>query len=183
LDAAPLQPTDAQLIAGVIEGEDVSLETLMARYSVALKTVLQRALGPGPEWEDVAQETWMRVVRYAHRYDPTYAFSTWLFRVAWNVALTRIGKRPPEIQDPEAFEPADDAPHAEAGLLKQERDKEVRTSIAALPPALAEAVLLRHFEDLSERDMSARLGIPAGTVKSRLHHAHRRLALLLGGSE
>ncbi len=183
MDATPPQPSDAALVAGVIEGEDASLETLMGRYSGALKGVLQRVLGPGPEWEDVAQETWMRVIRYAHRYDPTYAFSTWLFRMAWNVALTRIGKRPPEIQDPEAFEFQDDAPHPEAGLLQHERDEELHSSIASLPPALAEAVLLRHFEELSERDMSIRLGIPAGTVKSRLHHAHRRLALLLGGPE
>jgi RNA polymerase sigma-70 factor (ECF subfamily) len=180
MDAPQAGPTDAVLVARLIEGDSEGLDILVARYSGALGGVLRRALGSGAEWEDAAQETWMRVIRFAPRYDPTYPFSRWLFRIAWNVAMDRLGRRRPEVLHPEDHQPADEAPHAEAGLLMRERETAVQDGIAGLPRALAEAVLLRYFDELTEREMAERLGIRPGTVKSRLHHARRRLALLLG---
>ena len=172
------EASDALLVAWLIEGDEDSLAELMTRYGAALCGMLRRIT---QDWEDVGQETWMQVVRHAARYDPTYAFSTWLFRIAWNLALSRRRKLL-AWASPEALpETAADDCHPEAHAIAKERRVAVREGIQELPPRLAEAVLLRHFEDLTEREMAHRLGIPAGTVKSRLHHAHRRLAELLEG--
>lgn len=178
MPASHSEASDAVLVAWLIEGDEDSLAELMMRYGATLCGMLRRVT---QDWEDVGQETWMRVVRHASKYDPTYAFSTWLFRIAWNLALSRRRKLLPWVNQESLPEPAAPDLHPEAQALAQERSAAVREGIQGLPPQLAEAVLLRHFEELTEREMACRLGIPAGTVKSRLHHAHRRLADLLGG--
>jgi pimeloyl-ACP methyl ester carboxylesterase len=68
-----------------------------------------------------------------------------------------------------------DEPGAEEQMLAQERTRAVSAVVSALPPLLAEAVWLRYFEELTEREMVQRLNVPAGTVKSRLHHGLKRL--------
>lgn len=172
------QASDARLVAGLIEGDEAGLAELMGRYGGALRGVLARLT---PDWEDLSQEAWIRVVRHASRYDPAYAFSTWLFRIAWNLAMTNQGRAARWATEDLAPETAGSDPHPEAEALARERRAAVHLGIQDLPEHLAETVLLRHFEELSEREIAQRLGIPAGTVKSRLHHAHRRLADLLGG--
>lgn len=180
LQAAP----DARIVAWIIEGRSDCVGELMARYNNALQGLLRKTLGEDSDLEDICQETWLRVIRFAHRYDPTYAFATWLFRIAWNLAQNRLRQRAGSAR--QALETEDRkvepemAPTAEIDLLLAERDHSLRKCILALPGHLKESIMLRYFEDLSERDMADRLRVPKGTVKSRLHTAHHRLALLIG---
>ena len=170
----------------MIEGRPECVSELMTRYGGALRALLRRSTNGAADWEDLCQETWLRVVRYAHRYDPTFAFATWLFRIAWNIAQdhARVQHRrghhyAPTLEGPN--EPIDGSLLPEDQYLTNERSTNVLSCVHRLPPNLAEAILLRYFEDLSEKDMAERLGVPKGTVKSRLHSAHRRLADLIGG--
>ena len=78
------------------------------------------------------------------------------------------------------YDPVDE-PGAEEQMLAQERTRVVSAVVSALPPLLAEAVWLRYFEELTEREMAQRLNVPAGTVKSRLHHGLKRLGEMLEG--
>jgi RNA polymerase sigma-70 factor, ECF subfamily len=179
--------TDARLVAWIIDGRTDCVRELIGRYGRALRAVLRRTLGEDPDLEDLCQESWMRVIRHAHTYDPTYAFSTWIFRIAWNLAQDRLRRRSRGgslAADPEAMDGhADPTPAADDQFLARERDQALRDSIAALPDHLRETLMLRYFEDLSEREVAERLEVPTGTVKSRLHTAHRRLALLLGDAQ
>jgi RNA polymerase sigma-70 factor (ECF subfamily) len=176
----PRQCTDAQLVGWMIEGRGGCVGELMARYGRALGSLLRRLTGNSPDWEDLAQETWIRVVRHARRYNPDYAFSTWLFRIAWNLAKDHRKLRPLEASPPDVETQPDPAPHPEAVALASAQRTRLAEGLRALPPALAELLTLRYFEDLSERELAARLDIPQGTVKSRLHTAHRKLASLVG---
>ncbi len=174
------QCTDAMLVAWMIEGREGCVGELMARYHQAVGSLLRRLTGDSPDWEDLSQETWLRVVRHGARYNPDYAFATWLFRIAWNLAkdhkqTRRLDAPPP---DPELHRDAAPGPEADA-IASGERSRLAR-GFRALPPALGELLALRHFEALTERELAARLQIPQGTVKSRLHTAHGRLAALLG---
>jgi RNA polymerase sigma-70 factor (ECF subfamily) len=149
---------------------------LIERYEKALAAVLQRALGSSPDVDDVFQETWIRVVRSAHRYDPTQRFSAWLFAIAWNLVKDRWARRAPQADEADLAAMASTERSPEERAFANDRAERVREMVDRLPERLAQAILLRFFEELSEKEVAARLGVPVGTVKSRLHHGLRRLA-------
>jgi RNA polymerase sigma-70 factor (ECF subfamily) len=169
--------SDAFLVGSIANGDADALRPLIDRYRKPLAAVLQRALGASPDVDDVYQETWIRVVRSAHSYDPAYRFSTWLFTIAFNLVKGRWQR--PNFERVQLLDMPSPERSAEDRLVDSDRAARVREQIAALPERLAQAILLRYFEELSEKEMSERLGVPVGTVKSRLHTALKKLAALL----
>jgi RNA polymerase sigma-70 factor (ECF subfamily) len=170
---------DAYLVGSIANGDADAVRPLIERYKKPLAALLQRALGVSPDVDDVFQETWIRVVRSAHRYDPEQRFSAWLFAIAWNLVKDRWSRRVmhPDI-DLAAMPSLERSPEERA--VEMDRAEHVRDLVARLPERLAAAILLRYFEELSEKDVADRLGIPVGTVKSRLHHGLRKLAESIG---
>jgi len=169
--------SDETLMARVVAGESAALAELYRRWSTPLHRFLVRATG-GHDADDLQQETWLRVVRAADRFDPRRRFSTWLFQIALNLARDHRRRPPPAPVDPETMTvPAPDVrPATDAGL-------DAERLLAALPDAQREAVVLRYCHDLSEDEVATILGCPRGTVKSRLHHAMKRLVALAHGPE
>jgi RNA polymerase sigma-70 factor, ECF subfamily len=166
---------DAYLVGSIANGDADAVRPLIERYQKPLAAVLQRALGASPDVDDVFQETWIRVVRSAHRYDPEQRFSAWLFAIAWNLVKDRWSRRIAQADvDLAAMASPERSPEERA--VAEDRAERVRELVARLPERLAQAILLRYFEELSEKDVAERLGIPVGTVKSRLHHGLKRLA-------
>ena len=166
---------DAYLVGSIANGDADAVRPLIERYKKPLAAVLQRALGASPDVDDVFQETWIRVVRSAHRYDPEQRFSAWLFAIAWNLVKDRWAKRAPH-DDVDLATMVSMERSPEEGAVANDRARHVREMVDRLPERLAQAILLRFFEELSEKEVAARLGVPVGTVKSRLHHGLRRLA-------
>ena len=163
--------SDEALIAAVASGDGGALGELCRRWERPLFQFIHRHTG-GRDVEDLYQETWLRVVRAARRFDPERRFSTWLFQIALNLCRDWHRRRPPDPVDPGDIDavPARDAP-VDAAL-------DARRLLAALPEAQRSAVILRYYHDLGEDEMATILDCPRGTVKSRLHHAMRRLVEL-----
>lgn len=170
--------TDAFLAGSIANGDAEAVRPLIERYRKPLAAVLQRALGASPDVDDVFQETWIRVVRSAHGYDPAYRFSSWLFGIAWNLVRDRWKKR---VDHDELTEMPSSDVSAEEALLDRDRARRVRELVARLPERLSQAILLRYFEELSEKEVAERLGVPVGTVKSRVHHGLKKLAESMNG--
>lgn len=168
------ETSDAYLIGVIVNGDPDAVRPLVERYQRPLAGMLQRALGSA-DVDDVCQETWIRVVRSAHRYDPAYPFTSWLFGIAWNLVRDVWRRRKVLIEAPESRP----SMSAEDRIIASDESRRVRDLVAQLPERLSQAILLRYFEELSEREMSERLGIPIGTVKSRIHHGLKRLAVAL----
>jgi len=175
--------SDEALMARVAAGEAAALAELYQRWSTPLHRFLVRSTSgrdgrDARDAEDLQQETWLRVVRAADRFDPRRRFSTWLFQIALNLVRDRQRRPPPAPVDPETLGlPAPDArPATDAGL-------DAARLLSALPEAQREAVVLRYCHDLSEDEVATILGCPRGTVKSRLHHAMKRLVSLARGPE
>src|SRR5881396_2744931 len=101
-------PTDEELIAAVAGGDGRALETLIGRYERGLFQFIHRHTG-GRDVEDLYQETWLRVVRAATRFDPRRRFSTWLFQIALNLCRDWHRRPPPEPIDPADAEARADA--------------------------------------------------------------------------
>lgn len=170
--------TDEELIAAVAAGDDGALAALYRRYERPLHAFLARYTG-GRDVDDLVQESWLRVVRAADRFDPSRRFSTWLFQIALNLARDWRRRPPAEPVDPQRtihLVAPDHEAVVDAGL-------DVERLLAALPEAQRAVVVLRHFHDLGEDEVAAILSIPRGTVKSRLHNAMDRLMGLARPSE
>jgi RNA polymerase sigma-70 factor (ECF subfamily) len=125
--------------------------------------------------EDVAQETFIRASRHAHRLDPGSEVGPWLYRIAVNLALNRLRSRRREqralarlgYEGPSAL--GDDLDQRTTGASVSE-------AVRRLPDRLRIPVILRYYLDLPEREIARALGVRPGTAKSRLHEARRVLA-------
>ncbi len=158
-------------------GHEPALHELLRRYDRSLAGFLFRQR-VGNDVDDLFQETWLRVVRNAHRFDPAKRFSTWLYRIALNLCRDRARRRSSEDTLPLVAEPTTSGPERRvaAGL-------DAQRLLARLPEGQREVLILRHYHDMSEEETAAIVGIPVGTVKSRLHLALKRLHGILENGE
>jgi RNA polymerase sigma-70 factor, ECF subfamily len=157
----------------VQRGDATAFELLLQRYRQRLFGFLLRRASP-QRTEDLFQETWLRVVRARGSFDPARRFSTWLFQIANN--LCRDGARRSVLEAKEqARLQSDAAVHGGDGGATLDTKLDARQRLARLPERLREVLVLRFFEDLGEREIAEIVGVPPGTVKSRLHAAVRVL--------
>ena len=150
---------------------------LFQHFAPRVKSYLLR-LGASPSAaEELAQETLLTVWRKAAQFDPARAgASTWIFTIARNLridALRQERPAPPPDQEPET------APPADLALFAAERESRVRRALMILSPEQAEIVQLSFFSEEPHSAIAHRLGLPLGTVKSRLRLAMGRLRALL----
>lgn len=185
-------PTDEELVARLRLGDAPALRTLMERYRGPLHGYLVRLLGSTDDAEDLFQDTWLRVLRNAARFDDQRAFRPWLYAIATN--LVRNTYRARSYRDalsldrPEGGD--EDAPSLVsrlAGVGSQpgdaaERDESaraVRDAVGELPEKGRAALVLFYYQGLSYEEIGDALEIPVGTVKSRIHNAVAKLAQVL----
>jgi len=166
-------PTDEDLVGRLVSGDERALRHLLSRYERPLSSFLYRNTG-GRDVEDLYQETWIRVVRHASRFDPTKRFSTWLFQIAVNLCRDWRRRAPPEPLPP----PEDSI--GSAGMARTETAIDVHRLLDQLPAEQREVLILRYYHDMTEEQAAEVLGCPRGTVKSRSHHALARLAHIVG---
>lgn len=156
-------------------GDEAALETLMGRFKGPLFGFLNRRVGASAA-DDLFQESWIRVVKARDRFDPRRRFSTWLFQIANNLCRDRgrhllvEARYRDRVKSEAATAPA---PRPGAPALTERMD--MARHLAALPDPLREVLVLRYYQDLSEREIASILGIPPGTVKSRAHAAVKAL--------
>jgi len=166
--------SDERLMARVAAGDESALEDLLARWRGPLYGFLARR-ADGADADDLFQETWLRVVRYRDRFDPGRRFSTWLFQIANNLCRDRGRRR--EVREryrrARQAEAADDP--ARRSTPPVDRSVDLGFRIAGLPDKLREVLVLRYYRDLPEKEIARIVGIPPGTVKSRLHAAIKTL--------
>jgi RNA polymerase sigma-70 factor (ECF subfamily) len=150
---------------------------LFSRFAPRVKSYLL-TLGCKPELaEDLAQETLLTVWRKASYFDPSRASaSTWVFTIARNLRIDalRRERHPDDLLDEPELIPEPEARPDDA-LSAQEREQRLRVALKSLPKEQAEVVRMSFFHDKAHAEISADLGLPLGTVKSRLRLAMVRL--------
>lgn len=166
--------SDEELVARLVEGDQTAVAELLRRYERPLLGFIHRQTA-GRDVEDLYQETWLRVVRHAERFDPGKRFSTWLFQIAVNLCRDWHRRPPPE---PSAVEPEADGRNE---LGRTEAGIDAHRLLGTLSEPQREVVILRFYHDLSEEQVADVLDCPKGTVKSRLHNAIARLTALVRG--
>ena len=181
--------TDVELMLGVKAGDDTCFEQLLGKYRAPLVSFLYRMVRDRSTAEDLAQEAFLRVFRARSSYAPDAKFTTWLFRIATNLALNslRDGKRRhrefsidgpgdserplPEIADPRAA--------IEERLADRDRAGVIWQAVAALPEKQRAAVLLHKYHDLGYDEIARILGCSQSALKSLLFRAYETLRVRL----
>lgn len=166
--------TDDELMTRGAQGDEDAFRILVQRWERPVIAFLERMLGSREEAEDLGQEAFLRVCRQAPRYRPSGQFRSWLFRIAGNLARSRLRRR--RILQWVRFEPAQhdiaaaDEP-ADRQLEREESRRAVRAALAKLPDRQRQAVLLRRYDGLSHREIARALGTTVPAVESLLHRA------------
>ncbi len=179
--AVPEVDYAASIVAIATRRDRTAFSTLFSHFAPRVKTYLLR-LGASPSLaEELAQETMLTVWRKAALYDPARAgASTWIFTIARNLRLDalRSDRRRQALGD--TLDPPHPEPEPDAIVAADQREVRLRAAIVELPPEQAEVIRHAFFQDKAHAQISADLGIPLGTVKSRLRLAINRLRQAMG---
>ena len=174
--------TDEELASKVAAGDESALALLLQRYERGLAHFIHRQTG-GRDVEDIFQESWLRVVRNAKRFDPTRKFSTWLFQITVNLCRDWWRNPPPPAAET-IDRPGESSVTNESGAQgRVDARIDADRLLARLPIEQREVVILRYYHDLRESDVAEILGVPKGTVKSRMHSALRKLNAVVRSGE
>ena len=165
--------SDEELMARLQAGDERALEQLMLRHQGALYGFLSRRVGSSAD--DVFQETWIRVVRARERFDTERRFGAWLYQIANNLCRDRYRRIDAMRRAVDSYRAEDEALREAVAPPALAEGDTMRERVLALPDRLREVLVLRYYEDLGEEEMARVLGVPRGTIKSRLHAAVRAL--------
>jgi len=175
-------------------GDQQSFELLLQRYRTPLVNFLYRMVRSREQAEDLAQEVFLRVYRAREDYEPSAKFTTWLFRIATNLALNslrdhryqklEISMDAPIVADAEdgderPMEVADEHPDIEQHLVEEARKKMIRHAIEKLPEKQRAAVLLHKYQELDYSEISKILRCSESALKSLLFRAYETLRVEL----
>ena len=178
---------DAQLVQHCLQGDASAWEELVRRHTRRIFNICYRFTGNGTEAEDLSQDVFLRVYRTLGSYRSAHGgFATWLTSVTRNLLIDhyRRSKRDrltdslddamPVVENKESA-----GRRPDEQLLLGELSSQVQAALTKLSPDLREAVILRDLEDMDYKEIAQVLGIPEGTVKSRISRGRAELARLL----
>lgn len=171
---------EAALVARVAAGDHDAFTEVMRSHEDRIFAVCLRILADRESALDATQDTFVAAFRKVHQFQGNSALGTWLYRIAVNTCYDHLRKtrRRPSEPMPEHLDYPD--PGAEATVEAAAHRGEIELALAALPPEFRAAVILSDIEGMSLPDIALVLGVPVGTVKSRVFRARRLLAERLG---
>ncbi len=185
-------PTEeATWVAQALAGDSRGFEALMRRYHAPLRRLLRAILRDEEDAQDLLQETFLRAYRFLHRFDPSRPFGPWLLRIGTNLARNQLRHRASRREVPLNVKQADDREATFEGrwladgttLERVEYSlllEQTRSAMAALPEEQRVVLEMRLLGEMSYREIAAALGIPIGTVMSRLNRGRHQLQVALG---
>jgi len=171
---------DAQLIRATLAGDSAAFGQLVTKYQDRLYNTVLQVVGSADDALDVLQETFVQAYVKLDSFGGRSAFYTWLYRIAFNQAVTHRRKMKPTVsvehaKQSGAGEPVDNTSPPDEGLLRQERASQVRTALTKLSEEHRTILVLREVEGCCYETIAEILNVPVGTVRSRLHRARVQL--------
>jgi RNA polymerase sigma-70 factor, ECF subfamily len=173
--------SDGRLAAAAARGDRAALDKLLARHVDRIHAICRRILGNDHDALDATQEALIAITRGIRSFDGRSQFTTWCYRVTTNAALDEVRRRqrrpaPADtLPEPSASEPGPDERIADV--------IDVDAALATIPPEYRAAVALRDLADLDYAEIAIVLGVPAGTVRSRIARGRAALADRLGNRD
>ncbi len=172
------QKADKELVRAIQEGDIFAYEELVKRYQRGLFSFLMRMVHDEATASDIVQNTLFKVYQVIDHVDTNKKFSTYVFEIAKNNALSYLRSRKHTISLEEFVEIADDESFFEQ-FFRTDIVEKVRAAVNELPPKYRDVITLYYFEDLSYEEVSKKLKIPVNTVRTHLARAKIQLRKLL----
>ena len=177
---------DAQLIDQALAGHSEAFGQLVLKYQDRLFDTVFHVVGHAEDARDVVQEALVQAFLKLDSFRRHSAFYTWLYRIAFNVAISHRRRRRPtvsmdRVRETSHMEPVDDEDNPAESLDRKERCRQVRQAIARLADEHRAVLVLREIDGCCYETISEILDLPIGTVRSRLHRARLQLREELKG--
>jgi RNA polymerase sigma-70 factor (ECF subfamily) len=181
---------DQPLVEAARAGQAEAFGELVKRHQGRLYPTLLRLTGSAEDAQDLLQESFLRAYQKLGRFQGESSFYTWLYRLSVNLALSHRRRRrgPARLSElgtegGAGVDPPDNPERSDPTLPadRAERDEAIQAALDALAPDHRAVVVLKEFDGLRYEEIAATLGVPIGTVRSRLHRARRELRERLSG--
>jgi len=154
---------------------------IVAAYQTPVFNLCYRMLGDPQEAEDAAQETFWRAFQALHRYDHSRSFLTWLLSIAAHYCIDQLRKRRTPVESIQEWMDEilpGSSPNPETQYTQLEESQRIQQLLMRLEPHERAVLILRYWYEMSELEMAEMLSISTSAVKSRLHRARQKMALL-----
>ncbi len=186
---ALLQSTDHDLIVLARQGSEKAYRELLDRYQRPVFSLVYRMVRDREQAEDLAQETFIKVFNHLESFNPKYKFSSWIFKIASNLAIDALRKKELDTVSLDGSRHASTAEEVDSTritvrsrdenpeelLEAKELGDEIEGAIAGLRPEYRTAILLRHVEGRPYEEIAEIMDVPLGTVKTHIHRARAEL--------
>jgi len=186
--------TDQEAVQRARGGEEAAYRELLRRYQRPVFSLIYRMVRDRAMAEDLAQETFVKVLNALDTYRPEFKFSSWIFKIANNTAIDHLRRRQPDTLSldgaPTATTPRqieetsiqlpDQAETPLQEVEARELGSAIEQAVGKLRPEYRNCIILRHIEGLSYEDIAQILDLPLGTVKTYIHRARAELKEMLG---
>lgn len=184
---------DFDLVQAALEGDENAFARLLARYKDSIYFMLLKMVSNKSDAEDLTLEAFGKAFKNLHQYSPSYAFSTWLFKIASNNCIDFLRKKkgnlvpiegsqdPAENESPVKLKSRD--PNPEERLIRKQKAILMRKVVRKLKPRYQTLVEYRYFRELSYEEIATELNLPLGTVKAQLFRAREMLFKLIETTE
>lgn len=186
---------DADLVSLAQEGREAAYRELVRRYERPVFSLIFRMVRDREVSEDLAQDTFIKVLNHIDKYRPEFKLSSWLFKIANNVAIDHLRKRqldtvsidgsPHALSAAEVEATSFDVVARQESALEEMEARElgsaIERAIQKLRPEYRACIMLRHVEGRSYEEIAATLDLPLGTVKTYIHRARHQLRDALDG--
>lgn len=187
---------DRILVDKAKQGDQRAFERLLKKYRKSVFYMILKMVKNTDDSEDLTQEAFAKAFSSIEKFDATYAFSTWLFRIATNNCIDHIRKKRLQTVSIDAPIDGDDGGEIQMELkstdldfdpgdamLKQQRHRYLKMAMDRLPEKYRKLVELRYFEEFSYEEVAEKMKLPLGTVKAQLFRARELLAIELKNME
>ena len=180
---------DADVVVLAQQGREPAFRELIRRYERPVFSLIYRMVRDNTVAEDLAQDSFIKVLNHLDKYRPEFKFSSWLFKIANNVAIDHLRRRQLDTISIDgsayattaaeaaasSFELADQAESPLDELASRELGESIEKAIGSLRPEYRNCIMLRHVEGRSYEEIAATLDLPLGTVKTYIHRARHQL--------
>lgn len=185
--------SDQEVVRHAARGREAAYRELIRRYQRPVFSLIYRMVRDRELAEDLAQETFVKVLNAIDSYRPEYKFSSWIFKIANNAAIDQLRRRSLETLSLDGSPQAESAEAIEATTLQigdpresqleevtsRELGSQIESAIGKLRPEYRSCILLRHIEGRPYEEIAEILDLPLGTVKTYIHRARNELRILL----